>query len=259
MSIKSSVTFVFWAASSVLLLADDKPSLVVKKNVIHTWESVGEVVQVTDKTFSIRQTLKLSEATWSLLPGAISEVKQLKSGDQIHVKGATLPDGTYDTRRIFLIGESNPQPQTASGVTPVQGSDYGGPEGKAPPQVAYGGDPGLEGRGAGGPGRDSRVPPPGRPGGGSTGTPEGLQSSRIVSKPRFLPGDVEGVVEQVSPERVLLAQTLYFDKQSTVVGRDGEALKGKDLKAGQRVAITIRDEVDPKTNSRKAVVIRLLP
>jgi hypothetical protein len=58
---------------------------------------------------------------------------------------------------------------------------------------------------------------------------------------------------------VLLAQTLYFDKQSTVVGRDGEALKGKDLKAGQRVAITIRDEVDPKTNSRKAVVIRLLP
>jgi hypothetical protein len=244
---------------STALLASDKSPLVVKKNVIHTWESVGEVVQVTDKTLSIRQRLKLSEATWSLLPGAIADVKQLKSGDLIHVKGTTLQDGTYDTRRIFLVGESNPQPQTASGATPVQGADHGGPEGKAPPQVAYGGDPSLEGRGRGAPGRDSRVPAPGRPGGGSTGAPEGLQSSRAVSRPRFLPGDVEGVVEQVSPENVLLAQTLYFDKESTVVGRDGEAMKGKDLKTGQRVAITIKDEMDSKTKARKAVVIRLLP
>ena len=259
MSVKSSVTFILWALFSVSLLASDKSSLIVKKNVIHTWESVGEVVQVTNKTLSIRQTLKLSEATWSLLPGAISEVRQLKGGDQIHAKGTTLPDGTYDTRRIFLVGESNPQPQTASGATPVPGADHGGPEGKAPPQVAYGGDPSLEGRGRGAPGRDSRVPAPGRPGGGSTGAPQGLQSSRAVSRPRFLPGDIEGVVEQVSPENVLLAQTLYFDKESTVVGRDGEALKGKDLKPGQRVAITIKDEMDPKTKSRKAVVIRLLP
>jgi hypothetical protein len=259
MSVKSSVTFILWALFSVSLLASDKSSLIVKKNVIHTWESVGEVVQVSDKTLSIRQTLKLSEATWSLLPGAIADVKQLKSGDLIHVKGTTLQDGIYDTRRIFLVGESNPQPQTASGATPVQGADHGGPEGKAPPQVAYGGDPSLEGRGRGAPGRDSRVPAPGRPGGGSTGAPEGLQSSRAVSRPRFLPGDIEGVVEQVSPEKVFLAQTLYFDKESTVVGRDGEALKGKDLKPGQRVAITIKDEMDPKTKSRKAVVIRLLP
>jgi hypothetical protein len=63
----------------------------------------------------------------------------------------------------------------------------------------------------------------------------------------------------VNPEKVLLAQTLYFDKESTVVGLDGKALKGKDLKTGQRVAITIKDEVDSKTKARKAVVIRLLP
>jgi hypothetical protein len=261
MSVKSSVTFILWALFSVSLLASDKSSLIVKKNVIHTWESVGEVVHVTNKTLSIRQTLKLSEATWSLLPGAVSEIKQLKGGDQIHVKGNTLPDGIYDTRRIFLVGESNLQPQMASGTTPVAGADHGGPEGKTPPPVVYGGDPGLEGRGRGGgvPGRDSRVPPPGQPGGGSTGSPQGLQSSRTPSRPRFLPGDIEGVVEQVSPEKVFLAQTLYFDKESTVVGRDGEALKGKDLKPGQRVAITIKDEMDPKTKSRKAVVIRLLP
>ena len=133
MSVKSSVTFILWALFSVSLLASDKSSLIVKKNVIHTWESVGEVVHVTNKTLSIRQTLKLSEATWSLLPGAVSDVKQLKGGDLIHVKGTTLQDGTYDTRRIFLVGESNPQPQTASGATPVQGADHGGPEGKAPP------------------------------------------------------------------------------------------------------------------------------
>ena len=58
---------------------------------------------------------------------------------------------------------------------------------------------------------------------------------------------------------MFLAQTLYFDKESTVVGRDGEAMKGKDLKTGQRVAITIKDEMDSKTKARKAVVIRLLP
>jgi hypothetical protein len=66
-------------------------------------------------------------------------------------------------------------------------------------------------------------------------------------------------VEQIGGERLLLAQTLYFDKQSTIVGQNAEALKGKDLKVGQRVAITIKDEIDSKTQSRKAVVIRLLP
>ena len=36
-------------------------------------------------------------------------------------------------------------------------------------------------------------------------------------------------------------------------------MKGKDLKTGQRVAITIKDEMDSKTKARKAVVIRLEP
>ena len=247
------------ALLSSSVFAEDKTHLVVKKNVIHTWESVGEITQVTNKTFSFRQTLRLSEATWSLLPGAVSAAKQLKSGDQIRVKGSTLPDGTYDTRRIFLISKSSPPESTTGGSTPVQGADHGGAESKSPPNVAYGGDPGLEGRGGGVPGRDTRVPPTGRPGGRSPDSPGGLQSSRAPSRPRFLPGDVEGIVEQGNQEQVLLAQTLCFDKESTVVGRNGEALKGKDLKAGQRVAVTVKDEMDSKTQARKAVVVRLLP
>lgn len=250
-------TLVLWALHSVLLQASDKPPLVVKKNVIHTWESVGEIIQVTHKTFTVRQTLRLSEATWSLLPGAVAEAKQLKSGDLVHVKGSTLPDGVYDARRIFLIGELSAQQQMAGGITPVTGADHGGPDSKAPPNVY--GDPRLEGRGGGVPGRDSRVPPTGRPGGGTPDSPGGLQSSKGSSRPRFLPGDVEGTVEQAGATQLLLAHTLYFDKESTVVGRGGEALKSKDLKVGQRVAVTVKDEIDPKTRSRKAVVIRLLP
>jgi hypothetical protein len=240
------------------ILAEEKSPEVAKKSVIHTWETVGEIIQVTGKTLTVRQTLRLSEASWSLLPGAVSEAKQLKTGDVVHVKGSTLPEGIYDTRRIFLIEESSPRQQVTGGITPVQGADHGSVDSKAPPNVAYGGDPRLEGRGGGVPGRETRVPPTGRPG-GAPGTPGGLQSSTASSRPRFLPGDVEGRVEQASQTRMLLTQTLYFDKESTVVGRDGESLKGKDLKAGQRVAVTIKDEIDPKTRSRKAAVIRLLP
>jgi len=66
-------------------------------------------------------------------------------------------------------------------------------------------------------------------------------------------------VEQVAPQQVILSQTLFFDKESTVVGTTGELLKGKDLKPGQRVAITIKDVIDSKTQARRAAVIRILP
>src|SRR5882762_9140449 len=82
-------------------------SQAVLKNSVHTWESVGEVIEVNGKTVTLRQKLKLSGATWSLLPGAVAEAKQLSHGDQVHAKGSTLPDGSYDTRRIFLLAESS--------------------------------------------------------------------------------------------------------------------------------------------------------
>ncbi|MCI0423798.1 MAG: DUF5666 domain-containing protein [Acidobacteria bacterium] len=248
--------FCFALLAGVMLPLDAASQAVLKNN-IHTWESVGQVTDVSGKTFTLRQKLKLSEATWSLLPGAVAEAKQLANGDQIHAKGSTLPDGTYDTRRIFLIAESGLR-QTPTGGGVVQGADHGGPESKYPRGV---GDPtgtGIEDRGRGGtPGRENRVPPTGRPG-GVRGPVGGLQSSRASTAPRFLPGDVEGVVEQVVSEQLILTQTLHIAKESTVVGTTGEILKGKDLKPGQRVAVTIKDEIDPKTQSRKAAVIRVL-
>ena len=228
---------------------------VLKYNV-HTWESVGEVTQVSGKTVTLRQKLKLSEATWSLLPGAIAEAKQLTNGDQVHAKGSTLPDGTYDAKRIFLVAESSAR-QTASGGGAVQGADHGAPESHQVPRgVTDPVGPGIEGRGRpDSPG--SRVPT-GRPG-GAKGSAGGLQSSHASTAPRFLPGDVEGIVEQVAPEQLILTQTLFVDKESTVVGTTGELLKSKDLKPGQRVAVTVNDVIDPKTQSRRAAVIRILP
>ncbi len=241
---------------SCLMLPLKASSQAVLKKSVHTWESVGEIIEVSEKTVTLRQKLKLSEATWSLLPGAVAEAQQLTTGDQVHAKGSTLPDGTYDTKRIFLITESSSR-QTATGGGVVQGTDHGGPESKqVPREVTDPGGPGLEGRGrTDSPG--SRVPT-GRPG-GAKGPAGGLQSSRASTAPRFLPGDVEGVVEQVAPQQLILSQTLFVDKGSTVVGTTGELLTGKDLKPGQRVAVTIKDVIDEKTQARKAAVIRILP
>jgi len=241
---------------SCLMFPLSASAQVVLKNNVHTWESVGEVIEVNGKTVTLRQKLKLSEATWSLLPGAVAEAKQLTGGDQVHAKGSTLPDGTYDTKRIFLIAESITR-QTATGGGVVHGADHGGPESQQVPRGVAGEPtgPGLEDRGR----RDSpgsRVPV-GRPG-GAKGPVGGLQSSRASTAPRFLPGDVEGVIEQVAPQQLILTQTVFVDKESTVVGTTGETLKGKDLKPGQRVAVTINDVMDPKTQSRRAAVIRIL-
>ncbi|MSO23832.1 MAG: hypothetical protein EXQ58_11430 [Acidobacteria bacterium] len=246
-----------FALLSCLMFPLGVGSQAVLKNNVHTWESVGEVIEVTGKAVTLRQKLKLSDATWSLLPGAVAEAKQLTSGDQVHAKGRTLPDGTYDTRRIFLIAESSTR-QTATGGGVVQGADHGGPESQQVPLGVAGEptEPGLEDRSK----RDSpgsRVPP-GRPG-GTRGPVGGLQSSRASTAPRFLPGDVEGIVEQVAPQQLILNQTVFVDKESTVVGTTGEILTGKDLKPGQRVAVTIKDVIDEKTQSRKAAVIRILP
>ena len=246
-----------FAVLAALMFTLDASSQAVLKTNVHTWESVGEVIEVTGKTVTLRQKLKLSEATWSLLPGAVAEAKQLTNGDQVHAKGSTLPDGTYDTKRIFLIAESSTR-QTATGGGVVQGADHGGPESQQVPRGVSGEPtgPGLEGRGrTDSPG--SRVPV-GRPG-GAKGPVGGLQSSRASTAPRFLPGDIEGIVEQVAPQQLILNQTVFVDKESMVVGTTGEILKGKDLKPGQRIAVTIKDVIDEKTQSRRAAVIRILP
>jgi hypothetical protein len=55
-----------------------------------------------------------------------------------------------------------------------------------------------------------------------------------------------------------LSQSFVVDKD-TVIRSYGNTLKIKDLRVGQRVAVTIKDEVDSKVRARKATVIRLLP
>ena len=149
--------------------------------------------------------------------------------------------------------------QSDGGKIIAPSDDHGRPESRYPRVPGYG-DPTLEGRGRGGyPGGDSRVPPPGTPGGSNRGSPGGLQSTRATHLPRFLPGDLEGIIQQVGSESVTLSQSFFLDKETSIVTTAGKKLKNNELEVGHRVAVTIKDETDPKTRARKATVIRLLP
>ncbi len=240
------------------MLADPVYAQTVRKNVIHTWESVGTITQINGKTFDIRGTVKLSESTWSLLPRAASDASQLQMGSTVHVKGSTLPDGIYDAKRIFIVSDPASWQQASTGGGIVQGSDHGGPEIKAPIDATGTSSTGLEDRGRGIPGRENRLPT-GRPGDANRGAPGGLQTSQGAGLPRFLPGDIQGVVEQTGSDTLVLTQAFYIEKKTTIVGIDGDRLKLKDLRLGQRVAVPIKDELDEKSQSRQALVIRLLP
>jgi len=242
------------------LPAEDNLPAIVRKEGVHTWENVGEITKIAGKTCTLRRTLRLSEATWSLLPGAISKTSQLQPGDRIHAKGSTLADGIYDTRRIFLISPATPRSPEESGTARTQTADYGGPDTRDPTRgLGYPGGSGGDGQGRGGPGLGGRFPPSGQPGGGDTHFPGSLESSQPGVQPRFLPGDVEGIVEEVSPGKLILSQTFIFGKETVIRGKSGEKANEKALQVGARVAVTIRDEVEEKSLARKATVIRLLP
>jgi hypothetical protein len=238
--------------------APKEPAVARGKN-IYTWENVGEITQVNAKTFSIRRYVKFSDSSWSLEAGAVTTASQMQKGDQIVAKGKTQLDGTFETRRIYMISPAASRVQTEGGKSVAQGADYGGPVNKAPLGSRYPGDPGLEGRGRGYPGTESRVPVPGKPGGGGKGSPGGLQSSRTASFPRFAPGDAEGIIEQVESGQLILSQTFYFDKETPIHRADGGNAKSSELILGKRVAVTARDEIDQRTRAVKAAVVRLLP
>jgi Domain of unknown function (DUF5666) len=241
-------------------LAQDENSKGLEQPKLYTWENVGEIVQISGKTFSIRRTLRISDASWSLEPGAVAEASRLQSGDQILAKGKTQTDGTFDTKRIYMISSSASRQQVGSGTTISQGADHGGPESNYPRGLGYPDDVGLEGRGRGRyPGGENRVPGPGTPGGGGKGSPGGLQNSRASHLLRFSPGDAEGVIEQVGANTLTLSQTFFMDKDTAVHQPGGKVAKSKTLKTGCRVAVTVKDEFDPKTQAMKAAVIRLLP
>ena len=127
------------------LSADNSVPAVVRKDALYAWENVGEITSISGKTVSIRRTLRLSEATWSLLPGAASDASQLQPGDRIHAKGSTLPDGVYDSRRIFFISQSTPPSSVSTGANTIQAADHGGPDAKDPTRgLGYPGGPGVD-------------------------------------------------------------------------------------------------------------------
>ena len=237
----------------------EQGSFALNQPKIYPWENVGEITKIAGKTFSIRRTLRISDSSWSLEPAAVSQASQLQNGDQIMARGKTLSDGTFETKRIYMVSPSESHRQSDGAKTIALGDDHGRPESRYPRVPGYG-DPTLEGRGRGGyPGGDSRVPPPGTPGGSNRGSPGGLQSTRATHLPRFLPGDLEGIIQQVGSESVTLSQSFFLDKETSIVTTAGKKLKNNELEVGHRVAVTIKDETDPKTRARKATVIRLLP
>jgi hypothetical protein len=255
-----------WLITSIVLLltqslpAGDTLPAVVRKEGVHTWENVGEITKIAGKTFTLRRTLRLSEATWSLLPGAVSNPSQLQQGDRIHAKGSTLGDGIYDTRRIFLISTVTPHSSHETETSRAQGADFGGPDARDPTRgLGYPEGAGMDGQGRARPGLGGRIPPAGQPRGAGTPSPVGLENSQSAVHPRFLPGDVEGIVEEVKASELILSQTIVFGRKTVIRGKSGETANEKALQIGARVAVTIRDEVDEESMARKATVIRVLP
>jgi hypothetical protein len=225
---------------------------------LFTWESAGEITQVTGKTITIRRMLGTSDSSWSLEPGAISEMSQLQNGDQVLAKGKTRPDGTFETRKVYMISPSLSRQQVGSGKGAEQTVDHGVPESRVPTMVTDPAGTHPESRGREGyPGPGNPLPVPTGPG-GNRGPVGGLQNSRAAGLPRFLAGDAEGTVERIDSHTIVLSQSFFVGSETIIRNLSGRTLKLKDLKPGQRIAVTVEDELDSKTQAIKATVVRLL-
>lgn len=225
---------------------------------LFTWESAGEITQVTGKTVTIRRILRTSDSSWSLEPGAVSEMSQLQDGDQVLAKGKTHPDGTFETRKVYMISPSLSRQQPGSGKSSEQTADHSVPESRVSTTVTdpTGNNPESRGRG-GYSGPASRLPIPTGPG-GNRGPVGGLQSSRASMLPRFLAGDAEGTIERIDSQTIVLSQSFFIGDRTIIRDLTGKTLKAKDLRLNQRIAVTVEDELDPKTQAIKATVIRVL-
>jgi hypothetical protein len=249
--------------SSILVLCWDHGEAAEKpKNPVavelYKWESVGEITEISKKTLTIRRTLKISNESWGLEPGAASDPSALEQGDQILAKGRTEPDGTFDTKRIYVVSPSVSR-QGGSGKLVEQAADHGAPESRVSTKITDPGGTHPESRGRGGySGPASRIPIPTGPGGQKTPA-AGLEGHRSPDLPRFFAGDAEGIIERIDSQTLVLSQSFFTDNDTVFRDAYGRTLRLKDFKRGQRVAVTVRDELDPKTQAIKATVIRLLP
>jgi hypothetical protein len=221
------------------------------------WENVGVIKEISGKTIYLERTLNLSDKSWSLEPGAVSAFATLHQGDRVFAQGKTLSTGAFDTTRIYLLAREAARPQTSGGSGIVRGSDYGGPEESRPPILDNPGRP--VGRGGGDtPGQETRTPGPGRPGDAGRADPGGLQNPRASRLTKFNSWDADGIIEGLSASSLTLRQIYFLDSDTLIKLPEGEAGKKKDLKPGMRIAITVRDKVDEKTQAIKAQVIRVL-
>lgn len=249
--------------SSIMLRPGDQSEAAQKpKNPVgvelYRWESVGEITEISKKTLTIRRTLKISDGSWGLEPGAVSELSALEHGDQILAKGRTEPDGTFETKRIYVVSPSVSR-QGGSGKPVEQAADHGAPESRVSTKITDPNGTHPESRGRGGySGPASRLPVPTGPGGQKTPV-TGLEGHRSPNLPRFFAGDAEGIIERIDSQSIVLSQSFFTDNNTVFRDASGRTLKLKDIKPGQRVAVTVKDELDPKTQAIKATVIRLLP
>jgi hypothetical protein len=220
---------------------------------------VGTITQITGKSFMLRRALRLSDSSWSMEPGAVSKAADLRKGDKIFAQGKTQSDGAFNITRIYLLSHDALRQENAGGTQAARSSDYGGPESSPPPNI-FGPPNAPIGRGGGNiPGQESRIPGPGRPGDAGQSSPGGLQDPRGSRLTRYHSWDADGVIDEVGANSLSLNQTYFFDKETTVLSTDGKKISTKVLKAGMRVAVTVKDEVDEKTHAIKARVMRVLP
>lgn len=223
------------------------------------WENVGTITEIDKSSLMLRRTLRISENSWSMEPGAVSKASDLDAGDRIFAQGKTVADGTFSTNRIYLTERKSANSQPVHGENAARSSDYGGPEGhRAPGVLLSGGEP--VGRGGGNiPGGERRVPAPGRPGDRAPGKVDGLQDPRGSQLTRYNSWDADGTIESLSADKITMTQLYWVDKETKIITLDGNKLALKELRPGMRVALTVRDKIDEKTRAIKAQIIRVLP
>jgi hypothetical protein len=222
------------------------------------WENVGVITETTKSTLTLRRTLRLSENSWSMEPGAVAKASDLDVGDRIFAQGKTVADGSFNTNRIYLTERKSASSQPSQGGNMTRSSDYGGPEGNRPSGVLLsGGEP--VGRGGGNlPGQEQRVPPPGRPGDRRPGSAGELQDPRGSRLTRYNSWDADGMIESLSPDKIALTQIYSVDKETQILTLEGSHVALKQLHPGMLAALTVRDKVDEKTRAIKVQIIRVL-
>ncbi len=212
---------------------------------IYAWESVGVISDLSKNLMWVHCVLRLSGSSWSLLPGAVSKISELKKGDLILAEGRTDSGGSFGTRRIYRILQaatveedgkrpaSDRQPDSSNSasltrVSPAASREDGQTQG-------------------------TRPQPTRKPASGDT------PAAPLPDYSRFDAGDVIGTILELGSEQLVISRKFLVTKQTSILEPTGNTREKNSLQPGIRVAVTAADTVDRKTQTVKASVIRLLP